>query len=136
MAPSRLILLCLCVVLTGCGATQDSSLSHAEKRRQQLLEVYPIGKATRGDVAKSLRRPAESAFGRPAAGWEAEPDWVVRSYAARAENRINRQIAKLERYFGTDGSSQCYYWFYYDSQDLLLDTEWQWISESAEAKIW
>lgn len=130
MALSRFLLFCLAAALVGCGTSGKPAVSHAEAQREKLLEVYPLGKTTRGNIAAGLRRPPESAFGRPPGGWEAEPDLLARSYAARAEKRIGREIAKLERYYGTDGSgSKCYYWFYYDAGDVLVDTDWQWTSD-------
>ena len=122
----RLILALLTLALASCTSQQD----HAEMRRQRLLEMYPVGKTTRKDIATRFGHAPESTATRPARGWEAEQNWWIRSYATKAEKRINRKIPKLERYFGADGLfSLCYCWFYYDSRDRLIDAEWQWSSD-------
>ena len=118
-----------CIMITGCYS-QKSIDDHAEMRRQRLLEMYPVRKTTQKDVETRFGHPAEVMSTRPAGGWDAEADNWVKTYAARAEVRFGRKIAKVERYIGADGMfSLCYCWFYYDSSNRLLDAEWQWSSD-------
>ena len=125
MSLSRALSACLILLLAACASEPD--VSHAESQRQKLLETYPLEKTTQRDVSTSFRRMGEIQRKRPAGGWETEPDWGIRSYAARAEGRIGREIAYLERYNTPEGSSGLSYsWFYYDAKGRLIDAEWQW----------
>lgn len=116
--------------LSGCFST-GSQEAYAEKRRQTLLELYPVGKTTQKDVeAKWGERSRKISATRPAKGWETHDDPWVKRFGPKAEKRIGRNIAKLERYYGADGlMSLCYCWYYYDKAGRLLDAEWEWSSD-------
>lgn len=124
-----ILVIMACFMITGCY-NQKSFDDHVEMRHQRLLKIYPLRKTTRKDVEAKWRFPAQVKVDRPAAGWDAEPDNWVKTYTTKAEARIEKKIARVERYYGADGIfSLCYCWFYYDSADRLLDAEWQWSSD-------
>jgi hypothetical protein len=115
----------LVFVLTGCVSPTDN----AARRREQLLAIYPPGKATRMDVQQkwSPVRPDLSET-RPTSGWSAAANPAVRERTLASEQRTGKTVARCERYFGPDGLSGglCYCWFYFDDRDVVLDAEWQW----------
>jgi len=118
-----------CFMIAGCYS-QKTFDDYTEKRRQRLLEMYPVRKTTRKDVEARWGFPPQIKSKRPSAGWKNDPDIWVKNYATKAETRIGKKIAMAERYYGPDGMfSLCYCWFYYDSSGRLLDAEWQWSSD-------
>ena len=117
------------VFLSGC----ISSESYIQKRRQQLLDLYPPGITSRSDVQARWRniQPQFSEV-RPSTGWAdcRYPDSTVGQRCLAVEHRTGKEIQRCERYFGPDGLfSLCYCWFYYDSADRLVDAEWQWSTD-------
>lgn len=122
-------LLAISMLVVSCYSQRDYD-AHNEMRRQRLLQMYPVRKTTRQDVAKRWNSTPEKSATRPKAGWKTHPDTLVAEFTENAEKRIGKKIAKVERYFGADGMfSLCYCWFYYDASDRLLDAEWQWSSD-------
>jgi hypothetical protein len=116
--------------ISGCLST-GSMEAYAEKRRQTLLEMYPVGKTTQKDVetrwGEQSRRISAT---RPAKGWDTHDNPRVKRFGPKAEKRIGKKIAKLEQYHGPDGlMSLCYCWYYYDNAGRLVDTEWEWSSD-------
>ena len=122
----RLFILCFVgIVLVGCTTPEQ----YAAERRQRLLAAYPPGTTTRADVQQRWApiHPDISET-RPASGWSACPQPLVRTRVAGSEQRTGSAVFRCERYFGPDGWSGglCYGWFYYDDRDRIVDAEWQW----------
>ena len=110
-------------LIAGCVSPQQ----YEAERRQRLLTLYPPGATTRADVATRWgEQPATETAKRPSAGWSGHelPGVVQRCLAS--EQRTGKRIESCERRRGADGLfGLCYCWFYYDSRDRLVDTEWQ-----------
>jgi hypothetical protein len=116
--------------LSGCFSAASLD-TYAEKRRQTLLILYPVGKTTQKDVeAKWSKGSRVISATRPHKGWGSHEDPWVKRFGPKAEKRTGRKIAELERYFGPDGFfSLCYCWYYYDKTGRLIDAEWEWSSD-------
>ena len=113
------------VALAACAFTERG-------RSDRLREMYPRGTA-RADVIDRFKQQPNVSELRPAAGWAAllEPKAYLAERAAGAEGRVGRSPARLDVYVAyPDGVfSLCNVWFYYDEQDRVLDTEWQYHSD-------
>jgi ABC-type phosphate/phosphonate transport system substrate-binding protein len=129
MKTRTLALLCCAVwgVITLGGCTSPEQ--HAAARRERLLTVYPLSTTTHADVQKRWS-PVEADLSetRPASGWGACTQRLVREHVTTSEQRTGQTVYRCERYLGADGLSGglCYSWFYYDNKDHLVDAEWQW----------
>jgi hypothetical protein len=129
LALLRTILVIVASIVISSCYSQKTFDDHAEMRRQRLLEMYPPRVTTKKDIRAKWNTLPQVEASRPTGGWNSHSEGWVRSYGSKAEKRIGRPIAKLERYYGADGMlSLCYCWFYYDSKNRLLDAEWQWSS--------
>jgi hypothetical protein len=108
-----------------------SGAEYAAKRREGLLAAYPPGSPTRADVHERLKgRPPTDAFTRPGGGWAAFENQLVASRCLESERRTGNRVESVERYLRADGMfSLCYVWFYYDADERLADTDWQWSSD-------
>ncbi len=105
--------------------------NYAAERRERLLALYPPGTLTRTDVhARFKDRPPTNLLTRPTEGWPASEYPIAAARAVESERRTGKEVQTVERYLTADGLfSLCYIWFYYDTDDRLTDTEWQWSSD-------
>jgi hypothetical protein len=130
-----IVLCALCMACTGCLPITN----YEEWRRQKLIEIYPLGKTTRADVAQKWgsSRPRKNshnyfAVTRPAGGWEGFEQPYVSQRAVASRKRVGQDPASLEWYRGPDGyrfMGLCYVWYYYDPNDVLIDVEWEYASD-------
>jgi hypothetical protein len=103
----------------------------ANRRRLELLVLYPPGKTNRSEV-ESKWAPTQPDLSeiRPAAGWGSSLNAEVRKRVAASELRTGKAVYRTDRYTGLeDLFSLCYCWFYYDEQDRVVDVEWQYHSD-------
>ena len=124
------------LVLAGCGGGHEKYMQQQAERTARLHEAYPVGLA-RAEVHARLKADAHGTEQvpvlsgvRPATGWLAVPQVPGGNWCARAEERTGKAVASFERYSMVDGFlSLCYYWFYFDEADALVDVEWQYQSD-------
>ena len=111
------------VAFAACAFTEQG-------RSDRLREMYPQGTARADVIARFKAEPKISEL-RPAAGWVALPKPYLAERVAGAEQRVGRSPARLDVYVAyPDGVfSLCNVWFYYDENDRVLDTEWQYHSD-------
>jgi len=116
--------LTLQIIATGCTS------AYTEKRRQQLLAMYPPGQTTRGDVHRRWghERKWDISETRPASGWAAAANARVRTRVLNSEQRIAKSVHRVESDLFPDGWSGglCVRWFYYDEYDRIVDVDWEW----------
>jgi hypothetical protein len=70
---------------------------------------------------------------RENAGWLRGRASAATQHAIASERRTGKQVARVERYSGPDpgGSSfsLCHSWFFFDAADVLVDVEWEYMSD-------
>ena len=122
-------------VTLGCALTLQliagcSGEAYIEKRRQQLLTMYPPGQTTRADVYERWghNRKWDVSETCPASGWNSARDGAVRTRVLNSEQRTGKPVHRVESDLAPDGWSGglCVCWFYYDEHDRIVDVEWQW----------
>ena len=121
--------------LVACNSQEKAAAYHAEKKAR-LVSAFPAG-MSRSEVHARLRSDAQgqaqvpgNSGTRPATGWSAEPPVPDGTWCAAVEARTGRTVASFERYSMVDGFfSLCYYWFYFDQADTLIDSDWQYQSD-------
>lgn len=126
MKPAIIFGLLLAFCFAGCTSYEV----HAARRSEELRRIYPIG-ITRSDVQNKwgASRPDFTAL-RPAGGWESEPDRFISKQLLLVESRTKKDVIRVDRYWGADGfMSLCYCWYYFDSEEKLVDVEWQYKSD-------
>lgn len=121
--------------MVGCSSHEKFVASHA-KKKAALVAAFPVG-MSRAEVHAILQGDAHSTTPvpmsvgtRPASGWVGEPPVPGGSWCAAAEERTGRVVTSFEHCSMVDGLfSLCYYWFYYDENDTLVDVDWQYRSD-------
>ncbi len=117
--PIRLATLVVLAALCGCRSVDP------ESRRQRLLEFYPPGSTTRAKVHEDFTGP-DLEGARPTEGWAAFEFASLGASLEERERAAGKSIARFERYFAADGfMGLCWYWFYFDENDRLVDAAWQ-----------
>jgi hypothetical protein len=121
------VALCPFLLIAACAYDAD----YAAKRREGLLSVYPPGTLTQADVHSRFKgRAPTGSFTRPVGGWAASTSQLVGGRSLESELRTGKQVQTVEIYQTPDGMfSLCYLWFYYDADNRLTDTDWQWSSD-------
>lgn len=112
--------LLLCLAFAGCSRPSSTEL------RKLFLEKLPLQTTTRADVeqqmVKDFRRVTDEP--RPAGGWGAFSDPVVRKSGSRVEGKSQRTVERCQQYWGThDVFSLSVIWFYFDGSDHLMEIE-------------
>ena len=119
------LLLCAMALLSGCQSYEQ----HSAERTAKLRELYPPGTSKEAIHAKWGSKPDFSAS-RPTDGWKVYPNKYLAKVVNTLETKTGKKIDSLERFWGADGLSslaRCYY--YYDSDDRLVDVEWEYMSD-------
>jgi hypothetical protein len=120
-----MVVIAMSLLLVGCGSPAE----HAQKRRLELLEIYPPGITHRSDVHKKWASVVpDVAETRPEGGWAAVARQDVREQVVASEKRTGKSVSSCERYWGPDPTSFLgleYVWFFYDDGDTITDVEWQ-----------
>lgn len=104
-----------------------ASLTDAE-RHQRIVTTFPLQTTTRDDVTRRVATHADFSRERPSTGWSA--DDAVGQRCLAQERRNVARVHRVDRYLLPEGIfSLGYYWFYFDSDDHLIDAEWQYASD-------
>jgi hypothetical protein len=123
-------LLCAVALLFGSFGCKDvSSGKYAAERTAKLRELYSPGTSKEAIHAKWAGKP-DFVASRPAGGWSAYPNKYLAAALNTVETNTGKQVASVERFWGPDGFlslARC--WYYYDSDDRLVDVEWEYMSD-------
>jgi hypothetical protein len=124
----KLLSICLALssILSACASYQE----HAARRTARLREIYPQGTSRKQVQAKWGQINPDFSASRPPNGWEVYQSPFVRTKLANVERNTGKRVDLVERYWGPDGLwSLCYCWYFYDSEDRIVDVEWQYKSD-------
>lgn len=103
-----------------------------EFRTNKLREIYPAEVTTKSDIHEKLQTKPDFVIERPKNGWIGFIDSSLSRKLLKIENQTKKNIQLVERYLMYDPRSSfdfyslCNLWFYYDSEDRLIDVEWEW----------
>ena len=127
----RLSLLVFVLTLLAEAANHVSAEQYAARTPPlKLRELYPPGMSKQAVQAKWGETKPDFFASRPTSGWESYPKQNMAKILIAHEARTGKQIESFERYWGPDGFlslARCYY--YYDSNDCLVDVEWEYMSD-------
>lgn len=134
LVPKKIAAFMILFVLGSCGG-HEKYMRYQEERNARLRAAYPAGIPRMVVHAKLTTEsgvemvPVLSGV-RPETGWATVPQVPGGNWCLRAEERTKQTITSFERYSRADGMfSLCYYWFYYNRGDSLVDAEWQYQSD-------
>ena len=119
------LLACLVVAWIGYTLFQSSA-----GRTARLRRIYPQG--TSREAVQSKWRDGKPDFSalRPTAGWASHQNHFIAEKLQDVEASTGRKVEFVDRYWGPDGfSSLCYCWYFYDSENNIVDVEWQYRSD-------
>ena len=115
-------------LLSGCKSV--SSPQYAAERTAKLREMYPPGTSKQAVQAKWQQTKPDFTASRPSNGWEAWPNKNLAQVLIALETKTGQKIETVERYWGPDGFlSLARVWYYYDSNDRIIDVEWEYMSD-------
>ncbi|MCU0858599.1 MAG: hypothetical protein MUC65_09385 [Pontiellaceae bacterium] len=126
---NTLYILILSLWVAGCTS---SNMLNKEYRTNKLREIYPAEVTTKSDIHKKLQTNPDLVIERPETGWIGFNDSSLSQKLLKIEDQTQKDIKLVERYVTYDPRSSfdfyslCSLWFYYDSEDRVVDVEWEW----------
>ncbi|MDF7800665.1 hypothetical protein P4C99_14400 [Pontiellaceae bacterium B1224] len=125
---NRLFILILSLWITGCTS---SNMLDEEYRTNQLRELYPAEVTTKSKIHERLQSKPNVLIERPENGWEDYDDPLLSQKLLTIEKQTGKRIQRVERYIkhdprsSSDFYSLCNLWYYYDSEERLVDVVWE-----------
>jgi len=124
MKPILALIVLVCLTITGCVSHYPAN------RTARLRQIYPPGMPRQEVQTKWGQIKPEFSAVRPPDGWEAYQDQYISKKLKNVEVTSGKKVDSVDRYWGPDGwLSLCYCWYFYGSDEKIVDVEWQYKSD-------